>query len=162
MIYCQLLWKLKKKNLSPVVSLANINHRTTPSLTLHGDIDPTERKSEGSGYCMSCYCWQKIGHHCCYCAPSIYSALPIYRGLFSSNKSLPRDTHSSPVRARYGCLSWDLVLAKALPLNLMYCVQYRCPIISPIGSDNEIMESIYIRKKYFPIYVALFWNYWFI
>ena len=48
-----------------------------------------------------------------------YNALPISRGQFSPNNS----RHSSPVRARYGCLSWVRSVTKVLPSKLLCCVQ---------------------------------------
>ena len=36
-----------------------------------------------------------------------------------------KDTHSSPVRAMCGCLSWVRSVTKVLPLKLFSCVRYR-------------------------------------
>ena len=35
-----------------------------------------------------------------------------------------KDTHNSPIRASYGCLSWLSSLAEVLPSNSLHCVQY--------------------------------------
>ena len=51
------------------------------------------------------------------CAPDILWSI------FS--KLLTKDTHSSPVRARYDCLSWVPNLTEVLPSNLLCGVQYR-------------------------------------
>ena len=65
------------------------------------------------------------------CAPDIS------RSIFS--KSLTKDTHSSPHRTSYGCLSWISSLIEVLPPNLLCCVQYRIILYRDIS-------RVYIAK----------------
>ena len=51
------------------------------------------------------------------CTPDISRSLFLHQ--------LTEDSHSSPVRAVYGCLSWVRSLAEVLSSKLLYCVQYR-------------------------------------
>ena len=58
----------------------------------------------------------------------MYSAPDIARSLFS--KQLTKDTHSSLVRARYGCHSWGRSLAEVLYPKLVWWVKYRVILYS--------------------------------
>ena len=42
------------------------------------------------------------------------------------------ETHSSPVRASYGCLLWAEGRANVLPLQLLYSIQYNIVIDSTV------------------------------
>ena len=64
-----------------------------------------------------------------------------------------RDTPSSPVRARYGCLSWDLSLTEVLPLNLVCCTWY-CLIWScNISRFYSIRIAIIKMRQSWPSYL---------
>ena len=62
------------------------------------------------------------------------TAFWIYRGYFSPMI----DTHSSPVRARYGCLSWVLSLTDVLSSKLLCWVQYRVILYRDISGVYSI------------------------
>ena len=72
-----------------------------------------------------------------------YSALPISHSYFSHNNSQNRATHSSPVRVRYGCLSWVWNLAKVLLSKLLYCVQY-CVVLN---CNTSRVEKWYHKRN---------------
>ena len=61
----------------------------------------------------------------------------LFHGLVSFRRTyrhwFTKDSHSSPVRAKYGCLSWVRSLAEVLPLNLLHCAQYR--VRSPLHTN---------------------------
>ena len=51
---------------------------------------------------------------------------------------LTKDTHSSPVRWRCGCLSWAPILTKILPSNLLCRVQWRVILYREISRVYSI------------------------
>ena len=56
---------------------------------------------------------------------AVITVLSRYIAVYFLPSWLPRDTHSSPVRARYGCLSGNLSLTEDLPSNSVWYARYR-------------------------------------
>ena len=75
-----------------------------------------------------------------WCAPNISRSI--------SSKWLPKDIHSSLLRARYGCLSWVPSLTEVLPWNLLCYVQHRVILhrdrlrVYSISSDWRMRNAI--------------------
>ena len=59
---------------------------------------------------------------------------PQVNTIYSAVYFLTKDTHSSPVRARYGCISWVLSLTECLPSNSLCGVQYSVILYRDISS----------------------------
>ena len=54
------------------------------------------------------------------------------------------DTHSSPVRARYGCLLWELTVINVLSQSLWCCIQYQVILVRLITEHDLKPEPIVV------------------